>query len=479
MNSFDEIYLLDLHGNSLKKEKCPDGSRDENVFDIRQGTAIALFIKNRNNDKDRKVFHSELWGMRKEKYDWLLSNDINSTKWREITPKSEFYLFVPRDEKLLELYERSPKITNIFPVNSVGIVTARDKFVIDTDKKALKRRIRMFCDEKIPDELIGEPYKLKDKSNWKLRAAREKLRNDRDWENSFAQILYRPFDIQWIFYNDVLVERSRRSVMRHMMQENLALCVGRAGQVVGTEKLWNIVFCSNYIEDFNLFYRGGSSNFPLYLYPDPDQKDLFSYLEDSKGRKPNISKKIFSALSETYKTKPSPEDIFYYIYAVFYSNIFRTKYAQFLKTDFPRVPFTKDKSLFKKLAEYGKHLADMHLMQSPELNSPVAKFQGTGDKRVDKIKYDKRNERVYINNDQYFEGLEENVWQYQIGGYQVCNKWLKDRKGKVLSLDDIKHYCKIATAIKHTINIQKRIDEVYNKAEKELVKIHFISNVQH
>jgi len=327
----------------------------------------------------------------------------------------------------------------------------------------------MFCDEKIPDELIGEPYKLKDKSNWNLKTAREKVRNDKDWEHSFAQILYRPFDIQWIFYHDVLVERSRRNVLQHMMQKNLALCVGRAGQVVGSEKLWNIVFCSNYVEDFNVFYRGGSSNFPLYLYPDPDKKDLFSQLEESKERKPNISEKIFSALSETYKTKPKPEDIFYYIYAVFYSNTYREKYAEFLKTDFPRVPFTKDKSLFKKLAEYGKGLADLHLMRSPELDSPGVKFQGTGDKRVDKIKYDKEGKRVYINKDQYFEGLEENVWQYRIGGYQVCDKWLKDRKGRILTLDDVKHYCKVATAIEHTINIQKSIDEIYNEAEKELI----------
>ena len=234
----------------------------------------------------------------------------------------------------------------------------------------------------------------------------------------------------------------------------------------------NYVFVSNHLISDGVIRsdsKGGESLFPLYFYPDPDQKDLFSNLEESKGRKPNISKKIFSALSETYKTKPNPEDIFYYIYAVFYSNIYRTKYAEFLKTDFPRVPFTKDKRLFKKLAEYGKRLADLHLMQSPELDSPVAKFQGTGDKRVDKIKYDKKNERVYINKDQYFEGIPENIWQYQIGGYQVCNKWLKDRKGKVLSLDDIKHYCKVATAIKHTINIQKSIDKIYNEAEKKLI----------
>lgn len=471
MNSFNEIYLLDLHGNSLKKEKCPDGSKDENVFDIRQGTAIALFIKTKakNNKKDGEVLYSEIWGLRKGKYKWLLKNEIETTHWEKITPKSEFYLFVPRDEKLLELYEGSPKITDIFPVNSVGIVTARDKFVIDTDKKALKRRIRMFCDEKIPDELIGVPYKLKDKTNWKLKSAREKVRNDKDWENSFTQILYRPFDIQWIFYNDVLVERSRRNVMRHMLQENLGLITNR--QV--NNRFGHILCTDSIINDctVSLETRERSYLFPLYLYPDPDQNDLFNHLKESKERKPNISEKIFSALSETYKTKPSPEDIFYYIYAVFYSNTYREKYAEFLKTDFPRVPFTKDKRLFKKLAVYGKRLADLHLMRSPELDSPVIKFQGTGDKRVDKIKYDKKGERVYINNDQYFEGLKENIWQYQIGGYQVCNKWLKDRKGRILSLDDVKHYCKVATAIEHTINIQKSIDEIYIEAEKNLIDL--------
>jgi predicted helicase len=265
-----------------------------------------------------------------------------------------------------------------------------------------------------------------------------------------------------------------------MMRENFGLLFNRPQSptyqfsVLASKEIIDQCVVGNKSEGAGISYIS-----PLYLYPDPDQKNLFSHLKESKERTPNISEKIFSALSEAYKTKPSPKDIFYYIYAVFYSNTYRTKYAEFLKTDFPRVPFTKDESLFTKLAGYGKRLADLHLMQSPELDSPVIKFQGTGDKRVEKIKYDKEGERVYINNDQYFEGSEENIWQYQIGGYQVCDKWLKDRKGKVLSLDDIKHYCKTATAIEHTINIQKNIDEIYDEAEKELVKIHFISNVQH
>ncbi|TES94442.1 MAG: DNA methyltransferase, partial [Candidatus Cloacimonadota bacterium] len=271
MKSFNEIYILDLHGNALKKEKTPEGGKDENVFDIRQGVAIALFIKRQEKkdeplpsmshspiqkslfDKEKpprkrrkhkhkcNVYHAEVWGLRKQKYDWLLKKDIKKTKWKKLSPKSEFYLFIPRDEKLLEFYEKYPKITEIFPVNSVGIVTSRDSFVIDSDKESLKRRIRMFLDEKMPDELVRETFRLRDKSNWKLKTARENIRNDKKWRNSIKEILYRPFDVRWVFYHDEVIERPRREVMHHMMQKNLALCIGRAGQVVGLEKPWNII----------------------------------------------------------------------------------------------------------------------------------------------------------------------------------------------------------------------------------------------
>ena len=166
---------------------------------------------------------------------------------------------------------------------------------------------------------------------------------------------------------------------------------------------------------------------------------------------------------------PSPEQIFYYIYAVLYSEMYRTKYAEFLKIDFPRVPFTKDYKLFKKMAEYGNRLVDLHLLKSPELDSPIARFQGKGDNRVEKPKYDDKARLVYINNGQYFEGIGPNVWSYQIGGYQVCDKWLKDRKGRILSLDEIQTYCRIVTAIQKTIEIQKAIDEVYEGVEKEII----------
>ncbi|MBI5665435.1 MAG: N-6 DNA methylase, partial [Nitrospirae bacterium] len=277
MNSFNEIYILDLHGNSLKKEKCPDGSKDENVFDIQQGVAIALFIKKKSQKKEAEVQHAELWGLREDKYDQLLQHDVKTTRWQKLSPHSEFYFFVPRDGKLLKKYLKYTKVTEIFPVNNVGIVTSRDNFVIDFDRETLKRRIRMFRDEKKSDEEIGLTFNLIDKKNWKLADAREKIRKDQNWEDAITKILYRPFDIQWIFYHEALIERSRKEIMHHRIHENLALCVGRAGQVVGLEKPWNIVYCSNIIEDYNLFYRGGNFNFPLYLYQKNKKKDLFNH----------------------------------------------------------------------------------------------------------------------------------------------------------------------------------------------------------
>lgn len=456
MNTFNEIYLLDLHGNSLKKEKHPDGSKDENVFDIMQGVAIALFIKKKDG-RGCQVYHSERFGLREKKYDWLEKNDLTTTKWKKITPKSEFYLFVPRNEKLLEEYEKYPKITDIFPVNSVGIVTSRDEFVIDCDKEALKRRIRMFCDEKMPDEIISQTFNLKDKANWKLKDIRKRLREDENRENAITKILYRPFDTRWIFYHDELIERSRKEVMGNMLRgENIALITNRQIRMESIQHS----FITDEATDLHVMETAHASAyvFPLFIYPD----DLFS-----QNKKANINEQLYDELKSILKKDIEPEFLFSYIYAVLFSDIYRKKYSEFLKLDFPRVPFTNDFKLFKKLADLGEKLVSLHLLKSPELDPPIAKFQGKGDNKVDKLIYEKK--RVYINKEQYFEGITPEIWQYHIGGYQVCDKWLKDRKGRTLSLDDIKHYCKIATTLAKTLDLQAKIDKLYPEIEKNLL----------
>lgn len=476
MKSFNEIYLLDLHGNSLKKEKCPDGSKDENIFDIRQGVAIALFIKKKGQKEVANVYHADLWGLREDKYKWLLENDIKTTEWRKLAPRSGSYLFIPRDETLLGKYEKYPKVTEIFPVNSVGIVTARDSLTIQDSPEKVWEIVQDFSN--LPEDTARSKYDLGgDVRDWKVSFAQKDLKESGLKKEHILPILYRPFDIRYTYYTGRsrgFICMPRPEVMRHMREENLGLCVGRAGQVVGLEKPWNIVFCSEHIADFNLFYRGGNVNFPLYLYP--NEKKLLNNSKDPK--RSNINSKIIKSFTETYSKEPTPEEIFYYIYAVLYSNTYRIKYDEFLKSDFPRVPFTKEYELFKKIGEMGNKLVDLHLLRSDELNNPTAKFQGSGDNRIDKQTFNEGERKIYINKTQYFEAIKKEVWEYQIGGYQVLDKWLKDRKGRELSLEDIKHYCKVATALQKTIEIQEAIDDIYPKVEEETIKFENLKSQQ-
>lgn len=457
MKNFDEIYVLNLHGNTLKKEKCPDGSKDENVFDIRQGVAIAFFVKKKEKDSNGcKVFHSEIWGLREKKYEWL-SHDIKTTEWKEIHPHSLFYFFVPREEKYEKLYNQFWKITDISPVNSVGIVTARDRLTIQNTPDEVWAIVQDFSS--LPEEKARSKYDLgKDAQDWKVSLAQDDLRKSGLRRGLIVPILYRPFDIRYTYFTGRsrgFICRPRNEVMQHIMKENLAICVGRAGQVVGLEKPWNVVFCSKFVEDFNLFYRGGNVNFPLYLYINQDKKA-------------NIDTILREVLKKSYDYTPSPEEIMCYIYSILHSNIYRNKYAEFLQTDFPRVPFTTDYNLFNKMCKLGKRLVDLHLMKSKELIKPIAKFQGVGDNIVEKPLF-KKEGRVYINKKQFFERIEEDIWDYQIGGYQVLYKWIKDRKGSKLSLEDIKHYCKVVTALKRTIEIQDEIDKLYPDVEKNII----------
>lgn len=474
MNSFDEIYILDLHGNSLKKEKSPDGSKDENVFDIMQGVAIVFLIKYKKcKNKNKIIVHNELFGIRENKYDLLNKKSIKNIKWKKLEPSSEFYLFIPQDQRLLNNYENFIKLMDIFPINNVGIVTARDNFVIDFEKKQLEKKIRQFLDPKYDNEVLRQAYGLKENKSWKINLQREKLRKDNDWQSKLTQILYRPFDLHWIIYHDEMVERMRKETMHHMLEPNIALCVGRQFSVIGSDN-YDIVFVSEHIVDFNLFRRGGELVFPLYNYLQSIPKKRSSLTQfmmfepevNYQVRKPNIKLELFDELKNSYKKSVTPEEIFFYIYAVLYSNTYRSKYAEFLKIDFPRVPFTKDYKLFIKLGKLGKQLADLHLLKSDTLDKTIAKFPESGTGIVEKLKYE--DEKVWINKEQYFSGVKEEVWKYQIGGYQVCDKWLKDRKERTLITDEIRTYCKIVTALSKTIVIQSEIDKYYAEAEKTL-----------
>ncbi len=487
MKTFDEIYILNLHGSVLKKEKTPEGQKDENVFDIQPGVAITICIKHQEKIDEKKVLYAELWGLRgdinkpKTKYYYLNKNDVKSTKWQPIIPKKPYYFFVPKSEKGHKEYDKFWKITNIFPINSTGIVTAHDHFAIDFKYEELKNKISAFKFSPHDDNYVKKDYQLKENYAWRVSKARYELKQVDNWQNYFTKILYRPFDERWIYYHSSVVWRVRKNVMKHMLKQNLALTTCRQQSIAGFQHVLvtNLITESCYVSNRT---KEIGYVFPLYLYSSEnkqqtildgqeklDLKGAQHKLKIKKEKEPNINPELFDALKSCFDKEPTPEEIFYYIYGTLYSNTYRKKYEEFLKIDFPKVPFTKDYKLFKKISKLGEELVNLHLLKSPKLNKPLAKFYGKNDNSVKIRKYDKNKRRIYINEKQYFEPINKEIWEYMIGGYQVLDKWLKYKKGETLSTDDIKHYCRIATTLVETIKIQKEIDNIYPEIEKKLI----------
>jgi hypothetical protein len=415
------------------------------------------------------VYYSELWGLREEqKYPELRKNDITTTQWQLLSPKPEFYLFVPRDEKLLEKYGKYPRITEIFQLNSVSIVTARDKLTIQWTPEEMWTTILNFS--KLDPELARSAYNLgRDVDDWKVTSAQQDLLDSGLDKRKIIPILYRPFDERYTYYtgkSQGFICRPREKIMNHMLAgPNICLIYTRS---ISANKPYEHIFCAQYGMIGRFYPDAGCVTYfsPLYLYSDVEERDLFNHTQKPGHKEPNLNPGLLATLSQTYHTTPTPEEIFAYIYAVLYSNTYRTKYAEFLKIDFPRIPFTTDYDLFRQLGAYGQRLVDLHLLNSPELDPPLAKFQGEGESNVEKLKYNQQTQQVFINPHQYFDGVPLDIWEYQIGGYQVCEKWLKDRKGRRLSLEDVKHYCKVVTTLQKTIKIQKEIDSIYSAIEK-------------
>jgi hypothetical protein len=460
IKTFDKIYILDLHGDSQKKETAPDGSKDENVFDIRKGVAIALFIKGEPNS-NVCIKHEDLFGLRKEKYEWLNTQNLNLDNYSIIEPKTPNYFLIPQDTKEIEYYQNWIKLTDLFPTNSVGIVTSRDNLVILEDKRSLFNNISQFVNSDISDEVLLNTYNLKENSNWKINKARKELKKSGDINSNIYKMAYRPFDERFIYYHPALIERIRDDVMRHMISgSNIGLISARSNK---SDRMDHFFVADKLMETKCGERTTQSSLFPLYLYPDKVNPDLFSSV-----KKPNLSEFIYKKLLEIYNKPIDPREILNYVYSVFYSHYYREKYFDFIRIDFPRIPFPSDYELFIEMEKLGSQLVDLHLLQSYLLNHPSVKYQGHGDDHtITRPEYSPTEKRVYINSSHYFEGVEPDVWEYQIGGYQVMNKYLKDRKGR--KMDDPRHYIHIATALQKTIEIQEEIDAIYPEVEKDVI----------
>ncbi len=445
LESFDRIYILNLHGNTVKKEKCPDGSKDENVFNIKQGVAISIFIKNKKFN-DKKILYADKWGLKEDKFRWLDRHTVANVKWQEIEPISEYYFFVPMDAPSLKEYNTFWKIKDIFPNSSVGIATARDNLTIQWTAEDIWKVINDFAN--ITPEVARKKYNLrKDVRDWKVEWAQEDVKNTGIDKNKIVPILYRPFDIRYTYYTGKSTGfhcMPRANIMKNMQRGNLGLVIGRQWGAVGSSS-YDIVSISDKIIDLNLFRRGGALIFPLYLY-------------NNSEKTPNINPNVIKELSEKYSKKPSPEEILHYIYAVLHSTKYRRKYEPILRYDFPRIPFVDDYNKFKQLSKIGEYLTELHRMGKKFTGK--TKFDIEGSNIVETTRY--KDGKVWINKDQYFDGVPFNVWEFHVGGYHVLNHFLKDRKNKKLGNEDIEPFIQNIEIIKLTITLMKKIDEIYS-----------------
>ena len=489
LKTYDKMYVVDLHGNSKKKEVCPDGTPDQNVFDIMQGVSINIFIKNGKKKKNElgKIFHYDLYGKRNFKYNFLGDNSINSINFSELKPEKPFMFFVPKNNEGLSEYENGFKINELFNLNVTGIVTARDGLVIDNDKAELNSNIKRFTDVNYTDEETRRyffpnkkdgKYLAGDSRGWSLASARRKIVSNNHNE-IIRKVSFRPFDEKYIYYNSNMVDWGREKYFYHLIdKDNLALVIAR--QCVSD---WRYIFITNIINDFNLTSsagRLGSGNtFPLYLYPESDNKTLINS-NDGRERTPNLKQEIISniidelGLSYTYEKEElegtfAPIDVLDYIYAVLHSPTYRETYKEFLKIDFPRVPYPKDADTFWELVKLGSEIRQIHLLESPAVEDYITQYPEDGDNVVTRkmtknnIGYEAITDthgKVWINNNQYFDNVPLVAWEFFIGGYQPAQKWLKDRKDKELSFEDILHYQKIIVALTETDRIMKEIDKI-------------------
>ncbi|MBW7911356.1 MAG: DNA methyltransferase [Alphaproteobacteria bacterium] len=451
LNTFDDIYILDLHGNTQRREITPDGQPDKNVFDIQQGVSIILAIKKQKTAKKKdlaRLHHADLYGKRPAKYDALDKGTIKSIQWKKLRPQEPLYFFVAKDNDLLEIYQKGFALNELFPSNSVGIVTARDALTIHERKEDLIKTIHDFSS--LPVEEARKKYNLgKDARDWKIDLAQKELQQTNLNPDNIHQIIYRPFDTRWTYFTGKSKGfhcMPRGEVMKHMLYKNIGLITARSNKSGRPDHF----FISKHISEAKAGENSTQSCLmPLYRYE--------SLMGDIQQKVPNFDEKTYAKIKKTISGL-TPEGLFDYIYSVLHAPTYRQRYAEFLKSDFPRIPYPENSKTFQALAEKGAELRALHLMESPALDNFITTYPVDGDHTVGKPVYKGGN--VYINADQYFGNVPEIAWNFYIGGYQPAQKWLKDRKGRNLSIDDIVHYQRVIVALTETHRIMQEIDSI-------------------
>ena len=471
LECFDKIFILDLHGNSKKKETAPDGSADINVFDIQQGVSINIFVKTGKKKMNElgELFHYDLYGKRDFKYDFLNKNNLNSLEWNLLKNLNKEYFFVKKDFSKSNYYNKGFKLDNFFNIFGPGVETGLDRIFVSDKKQNL---LQSFTNIAQKSNDVFSTYSIENKKSFRIK---DKL-FDEDFDNFASKIVsyqYKAFDYKYIAYFKNSLRRADYNVFKNHNKNNVFLTLMRSS--VDSDGFKSIML-SKTIVDKN-FYGFQTYAFPLYLYPETNAQQT---IDQTSERSPNLNTEIvkqiaenlgltFTNEKETTENTFAPIDILDYIYAVLHSPTYREKYKEFLKIDFPRVPYPKDQDTFWQLVNLGGEIRQIHLLESPKVEQYITQYPIDGDNEVSRkitkgspgyVADSETFGKVYINDTQYFDNVPQVAWEFYIGGYQPAQKWLKDRRGRTLEFDDILHYQKIIVALSETDRLMKEIDKI-------------------
>ncbi len=454
LRAFDSIYTIDLHGNTNKEEMAPDGGADENVFNIKQGVSINFFVKTGRKKQNSlaSLYHFDLYGKRDLKYAFLNENSITTVEYRELKPQAPMYFFVPKDLSLEETYNQGFSINELFVRKSVGIVTTKDSFVICPDKETVRARVTDLIN--MPEEELRIKYGLKDTRDWSVARAKKDVGAVLD-DCKITEIDYRWGDVKFLYYtgltNGIVAWPRFHSLSQMLATRNFALLTVRQTAV---EDWSHVSVTTRIVDDCRVSNRTKERGYAFPLYTRPGEAG--SKFDEKAQPVPNFNPSIIEIIETRLGVKVEPLELFDYIYGVLHSPSYRKTYGEFLRIDFPRVPYPEHIDDYKRIASIGKSLRELHTM-ARSADWPVeAGYPVAGDNVVDRAEF--IGTRVYINETQYFNNVKESVWNTQIGGYQPAQKWLKDRKGQMLTYEDLRHYREILYALAQTNHIMSTID---------------------
>ena len=438
LKSFNEIYVIDLHGNSNVEEYTPVDVDNENVFDIKQGVAITIALRTDKivNDRVAKVRHCDVYGTREEKYAFLENHNLKDIVFEDVTLRKPLFYFKNKSYKFIEEYSKWPSLSEIYKRYSTGYYTSSDEIVIADNNDALR------------DSIDGSSLNLEFD------------------ENYIKTTIYRPFDYRKVYYDENVLARARSKFVKALPEDNVIIIAGKSTKNHTVDHF----FISNVFSELKCGESSkGSYMFPLLVSA---ENGLSMLGDDNVNIRENVIKKYRVVCGKKMK----PADVQMYIYAIMYSEIFRATFAESIKDDFVRIPYPESATTFARLAASGRELFELHTLRHASLDTPITSYPEVGSNQVTrpigKADWEPDEEtgvgRVWVNESQYFADIPIGAWEFSVGGYLPAQKWLKDRKGRELGYEEIVLYQRIIVALNETIRVMDEIDEEMEPILKKL-----------